>query len=330
MFVNKKPNLYFNESKFYFINYLNSKIRTLFRKIDKLDFFYSKILHLFYKFLKCKSFFNKIKIMNNKNEIVSIEDGLQKKGFLSLENNGENDKINNLVLLTKTLFSKEETEKKLFDEGQKKNFLRSCRIDLRNKENYPYLEFLFTKNILHYLCEYLDNMLVLKELTLLYSENKKFEKGRSQEFHMDGDDQKQIKLRVNISSVDLNNGPLTVISKEDTRLIFDSLEKKKIIKKKSTKIDDEKIFNISKNIKYQTLIGKEGTIDMVDTSNCYHFGSRPGNRPRLILEYQFLTPFSYNLPFIGTDQTPSYIGGLEIEDSKKKILSNILRYYTFK
>ena len=330
MFVNNKLNLYFNESKFYYVNLFNSKIRKLFKKLDKLDFFYSKILNFFYKILKFKSYLIKIKAPKVKSEdYIFILNKLKMNGYVSLKNSNT-EETKKVLSITKELFSKEEVKEKLFNLDQKKNFLRNSSIDLKKKENYPFINFLFTNNLVNILLDYFNNRPILKEVTLLYSENKNFEKGRSQEFHMDGDDQKQIKLRLNIYDINHENGPLTVINKNNSKQIFNYLLKKKIIKKKSTKVDDKSIFSTFNDIEPETLIGKEGSVDMVDTSNCYHYGSRPGIKSRLILEYQFLTPFSYNLPFFCKNQSPNYLKNLEISKTKKEVISNLLRYYSFK
>lgn len=330
MFANKKLNLYFTESKFYYVNFFNSKIRVLFRKLDKLDFFYSKILNQIYKILKFGSFFQLMGTTSKINEeYIEKVTKLHQFGFVSIDKNN-NKETEEILEYGKKLFSNKEIQSKLFHDDQKKKFLRSCKIDLRNKENFQLIDFLFSNNLLNILSGYFNKRLILKEVTLLYSENKEFEKGRSQEFHMDGDDQKQIKLRLNVCDINYDNGPLTVINKSDTKRIFKKLSDNNIVKKKSTKVDDKSLFSTFSDIKTQTLIGKEGSIDMVDTSNCYHYGSRPGNKPRLILEYQFLTPFSYNLPFFCKNQSPKYLENFNLPDAKKEAISNLMRYYSFK
>ena len=42
--------------------------------------------------------------------------------------------------------------------------------------------------------------------------------------------------------------------------------------------------------------GKSGATAFVDTNNCYHFGSRPGRRPRRMLLLYFQTAFGTRLP----------------------------------
>ena len=43
------------------------------------------------------------------------------------------------------------------------------------------------------------------------------------------------------------------------------------------------------------LSGPAGTVDFVDTSRCFHFGSRvdADGRPRRIAVFQYLTPYSF-------------------------------------
>ena len=49
--------------------------------------------------------------------------------------------------------------------------------------------------------------------------------------------------------------------------------------------------NIDENI----ITGKPGDLLLCDTSSCFHFGSRLAIKPRLILAFQFMTPFSFSV-----------------------------------
>ena len=72
------------------------------------------------------------------------------------------------------------------------------------------------------------------------------------------------------------------------------------------------------------LIGEKGTINLVDTSNCYHFGSRPGKYPRYVLMYQFLNSFSYYLPMTKIN---SFIKESQILDEDEvKIVNKLVSY----
>ena len=43
------------------------------------------------------------------------------------------------------------------------------------------------------------------------------------------------------------------------------------------------------------MTGKSGDLLLCDTSSCFHFGSRLGNKPRIILAFQYLTPFGFTI-----------------------------------
>ena len=42
-------------------------------------------------------------------------------------------------------------------------------------------------------------------------------------------------------------------------------------------------------------LGKKGDLLLMDTSKCFHYGSRKSSKERLILSFQFITPFAYHL-----------------------------------
>ena len=43
------------------------------------------------------------------------------------------------------------------------------------------------------------------------------------------------------------------------------------------------------------MTGKSGDLLLCDTSNCFHFGSRLGKKPRFILAFQYITPFGFSI-----------------------------------
>ena len=94
---------------------------------------------------------------------------------------------------------------------------------------------------------------------------------------MDGDSNKQIKIFLYLNDVDLESGPLTVLSKKFQKNIYNILKKEKNCKK-TNRVEDNSIKELNFENFLKPLCGKTGTINFVDTSNCYHFGSRPGKR----------------------------------------------------
>ena len=70
----------------------------------------------------------------------------------------------------------------------------------------------------------------------MYSENKTFERGRSQELHVDGDISDQIKVFIYLSEVTFESGPLCAYSIKDSKELAKKFKHKNIIKRKSQKI----------------------------------------------------------------------------------------------
>lgn len=98
-----------------------------------------------------------------------------------------------------------------------------------------------------------------------------------------------------------NDGPLTIIDSKKSKKIFTKLKSKNFRKKfgflvQNQKFSDEIIdsFNPEK-IK---MTGNLGDCFFADTSNCYHFGSRPsvGSNPRLMLAFHIVSGQSRKLP----------------------------------
>ena len=103
------------------------------------------------------------------------------------------------------------------------------------------------------------------------------------------------------------------------------MRQKKLITKKTNRINDKSLEDINYTQYLKPLHGKSGTINLVDTSNCYHFGSRPGSKERFIVLYQFLDSFSYYLP--SSNNNKRSIQSSEILTTKEvKIINNLVQY----
>lgn len=67
---------------------------------------------------------------------------------------------------------------------------------------------------------------------------------------------------------------------------------------KSDKVPDEVIFGPDEEDPGTFCLGRAGTVALVDTCNCYHYGSRPGPEgpiARKVLFLHYTTPFARNL-----------------------------------
>ena len=73
------------------------------------------------------------------------------------------------------------------------------------------------------------------------------------------------------------------------------------------------------------MTGKSGDLVLCDTSSCFHYGSRLGNnpKPRLILAFQYVTPFSFSMDWNWKNSDiPFKNFNFEINPLVKKVIGN--------
>ena len=180
----------------------------------------------------------------------------------------------------------------LIQKESKKSFLMSYSIKLDDRIK------LIASEIVNVVTNYIGFYPVLLQCQFWNSPNKYTCKSRSQQWHIDGEDYKQLKVFIPIEDITNDSGPLNIIDASNSKIIFDDLIKKKIIHQRNTKINDSLINSyVSRNqIKKMTI--KFGEFGFVDTCRCYHFGSRRDKKPRKLLFLHFTSAFSENLPSI--------------------------------
>jgi hypothetical protein len=296
---------------------IDFRLRSFFLRLDRRDYVSSRILALFYRFLNPIKFFRQLFLGVKKNKEIFLHEN----GYIQYQFESEN--LTKIISRSNKIINDYEFKKKL--DNSKKEFLQSYKIDFFDKKNHMYLKLLFEKNFLNTVRSYLGKHITLKEVNIFYSPNKNFETGRSQELHMDGDSNKQLKLFLYLHDVDTKAGPLTIIPKKISKKIYKIMRQKKLITKKTNRINDKSLEDINYTQYLKPLHGKSGTINLVDTSNCYHFGSRPGSKERFIVLYQFLDSFSYYLP--SSNNNKRSIQSSEILTTKEvKIINNLVQY----
>jgi hypothetical protein len=91
-----------------------------------------------------------------------------------------------------------------------------------------------------------------------------------------------------MTDVAVENGPLTFI---------DITESAKVIRNYnhvSGRLEDSDVTAVVDHKKFLSHTGKKGSILGVDTSRCFHFGSRAVGGERLMLAFNFTTGFEYH------------------------------------
>jgi hypothetical protein len=157
----------------------------------------------------------------------------------------------------------------------------------------PFLRLALREDVLSAVAAYLGVAPILSNINTYLSQPATGEKWSSQLFHCDGDDTRQIKLFVLASEVDMDNGPLMIMDAESSRSLRD-----KIGYQYRARVTDDEAREAIGDVTLEPVVGPPGTTCFVDTSRCFHFGSRVGaqSEPRLATILQFSTPYSFMLP----------------------------------
>jgi hypothetical protein len=142
---------------------------------------------------------------------------------------------------------------------------------------------------------YLGGLPVLAAVQIWHSPNR-MDAGRSQLFHMDAEDRRQLKCFLPLWDIDRDSGPFTIIPADRTRGIYADLVQAGETSTRAHKISDEIMAKYAIAGDIVPLTGPVGAIMFADTSRCYHYGSRPAPKPRLLLALHFLSAFSIESP----------------------------------
>ena len=146
-----------------------------------------------------------------------------------------------------------------------------------------FLRFALDEQLLKLVAAYLRCAPFLNSVELLYSKPMGAGPMASQLWHRDRRDLAIIKVFVYATDVEPANGPLTMLSKEESRKVPEYLPHY---------LDDEQVGRYASLDKAAALTGPAATTWVVDSENCYHLGSRC-ERPRLAYVAFFDSGFGY-------------------------------------
>ena len=142
------------------------------------------------------------------------------------------------------------------------------------------MEFASDKELLTPISNYLGTFPVIGNIRIIETisnDNKK----DSQLFHLDPEDYKQVKVFINLSNINYENGPLTVLKASKSKQILDQ------IKDPFSRVSDNSIYGLTNDNDFLECTSPVGTAFVVDTCSCFHMGSRTriGNRIILLITY---------------------------------------------
>ena len=125
---------------------------------------------------------------------------------------------------------------------------------------------------------YLGVVPLLTTIAVFHSDTVAGDPTSSQLYHCDGDDVTQVKIFVYCTDVDVPSGPLTLLDAATTREV-----QRRTGYRYRHRLSDDQVRAAVGAPREHVILGPTGTTVFVDTSRCFHFGSRvaPGAPARL-------------------------------------------------
>jgi hypothetical protein len=183
----------------------------------------------------------------------------------------------------------------------KKRFLQNVLDPASLTLESAVLRFALRTDILAMVARYLGVVPLLSTITVFHSDATEGAPTSSQLYHCDGDDITQVKVFVYCSDVTPASGPLTVLDAKTTRRL-----QERTAYQFRDRLSDEKVRRIIGDATGHPILGPSGTMAFVDTSRCFHFGSRVAADapPRLVTMIQYQTPYSFVIAADGERSLP--------------------------
>jgi hypothetical protein len=181
----------------------------------------------------------------------------------------------------------------LLDVKNRKRFLVNVLDSATLQADAASVRFALREDVLAAVSRYLGVIPFLSVISVFHSDVVEGVPTSSQLHHCDGDDVTQIKVFVYCSDVGPEAGPLTVLSAEASDRV-----RRATGYQFRQRLTDQQVHDIVGTGSEHAILGPAGTTVFVDTSRCFHFGSRvnPGAQPRLVTMIQYQTPYSFMLP----------------------------------
>lgn len=157
-----------------------------------------------------------------------------------------------------------------------------------------FTDFALNHDLLSIVVDYLGELPLVGGIHFWHAHTSSGPWGKSQLYHSDFDDIRQVKVFVFVNDIDMNSGPLTIIPAQISEEIRRKLNNNN--NRYGEYISDERIRPLIPPGAEISLTGPSGTTAFVDTSKVLHYGSRVANRDRymVVIQYLSITNFVYN------------------------------------
>lgn len=179
----------------------------------------------------------------------------------------------------------------------------------------PYLRLGLDEGVIGSVTAYLGVVPVLTTFEIWYSAHGQDTPKSSQLWHLDPADTTQIKLWVHCSDVGPESGPLTIVDAATSDRFAERIGYR--YDSARYRVDDEEMRAGVGEDAIVPLTGETGTVGLVDTSRCFHFGSRvsAGATPRRMVMFQYLTPYAFE--FVSDHREEAPLRGLATDGSSE-------------
>ncbi|MGE0393688.1 MAG: hypothetical protein AB7I25_11410 [Vicinamibacterales bacterium] len=156
----------------------------------------------------------------------------------------------------------------------------------------PYFRLALDERIVRPIAAYLGVVPIVTELDIWYSVYNRRAPKSSQLWHMDPEDTTQIKLWVHLNDIGPASGPFTGLNAADSALVAESVG---YDYGDGYRVPDERVSAVVGPDRVVVFEGAAGSVNFIDTSRCFHFGSRlaEGGAPRRALVIQYQTPYAF-------------------------------------
>jgi hypothetical protein len=159
-------------------------------------------------------------------------------------------------------------------------------------KNQHLLKFLTNKNLITVIANYLKIMPWLYSADIWISHATDTVPSSSQNFHMDWEDHRIIKLFLFLDEITDEHGPLSFVNANNSKKVINYYKERYERNLVSERLTDEQVYEVVDRSDLISLTGPRYTTGLVDTCNVLHYGSRPSKYPRIMLSCMFASPFS--------------------------------------
>lgn len=159
-------------------------------------------------------------------------------------------------------------------------------------QNDLLLNFLTDKKIIGTIAEYLGAMPWLYSADIWVSHTQEEASNSSQNFHMDWEDQRIIKLFFYLDDITDDHAPFCLLSSSDSKKVLEFYKSKYESNIVSQRLSDQEVYKVIERENLIKLTAPKNSIGFVDTCNVLHYGSRPSKYPRKMMACMYASPFS--------------------------------------